>query len=89
MFARKAAAAKESAAKDSLLFTIEGMHCGNCGLTIDEAVEDVDGVARARTSFRSGTTEVILASGASKAAVARDVVGAIATVGYAASTSPG
>lgn len=89
MFGRKAPTAKEAAAKDALVFTIQGMHCGSCGLTIDEAVEEVPGVARARTSFRSGTTEIILASGASRDDVARDVVGAIATAGYMASIFDG
>lgn len=87
MFGRKTGTTKESAAKDSMLFTIAGMHCGNCGLTIDEAVEDVAGVARARTSFRSGTTEVLLTDGVSKSAVARDIAIAIATAGYVASAS--
>lgn len=85
MFGRKAPAAKDGAGKDSLVFTIQGMHCGNCGLTIDEAVREVPGVARAQTSFQSGTTEIILAGGARQDEVARDVVAAIATAGYVAS----
>lgn len=89
MFGRRTPTATESAAKDSMVFTVDGMHCGNCGLTIDEAVEDVVGVARARTSFRSGTTEVILAAGAVKAEVARDVVRAIAGAGYVAARADG
>ncbi|MGW4941900.1 heavy-metal-associated domain-containing protein [Actinoplanes sp. NPDC004185] len=39
-------------------FTVTGMHCGSCGLLIDEALEEVHGVHRAQTSVRAGRTVV-------------------------------
>jgi copper chaperone len=39
-------------------FTVTGMHCGSCGLLIDEALEETDGVHRAQTSVRAGRTVV-------------------------------
>ena len=37
---------------------VEGMHCASCGLLIDEALEESDGVARATTDVRQGRTVV-------------------------------
>ena len=39
-------------------FTVTGMHCGSCGLLIDEALEQTPGVHRAQTSVRAGRTVV-------------------------------
>jgi copper chaperone len=39
-------------------FTVTGMHCGSCGLLIDEALEEIPGVHRAQTSMRAGRTIV-------------------------------
>ena len=69
---------------DVVVLSVEGMHCGSCGLTIDDAVEDVPGVARATTSFRTGLTEVLLAPGADPAQVAPAAVAAVVSTGYAA-----
>jgi copper chaperone len=37
---------------------IGGMHCGSCGILIDETLEDVPGVRSSATSTRSGTSRV-------------------------------
>lgn len=71
-----------------LVLDIKGMHCGSCGLTIDDALEDVPGVARATTSFRTGLAEIVLADGADPAVVAPDVVAAVAGAGYSCAVSP-
>ena len=34
------------------------MHCSSCAMTIDEALEELDGVARSKTSYRKQRTEV-------------------------------
>lgn len=39
---------------------IEGMHCGSCGLLIDDELEEIPGVRSARTDVRAGRTIVIL-----------------------------
>lgn len=37
---------------------VEGMHCSSCGMLIDEALEDLPGVASSSTSMRKARTEV-------------------------------
>lgn len=37
---------------------IEGMHCTSCAMTIDEELEDLTGVKRAKTSYARATSEV-------------------------------
>ncbi|GAA4959891.1 heavy-metal-associated domain-containing protein [Actinoplanes utahensis] len=39
-------------------FHVTGMHCGSCGMLIDEALEQTAGVYRAETSVRAGRTVV-------------------------------
>lgn len=72
----------------ALILAVEGMHCASCGLTIDDAVEMVPGVARATTSFRTGLTEVLLAEGADQNTVAPHVVDVVTRAGYRASVRP-
>ena len=86
---RKSTPDTQETPAESLRFEVAGMHCGSCGLTIDEALEDIPGVAQARTSFRSGSTQVTLASGAAPEQITREVLAAIAAVGYAASLVDG
>ena len=38
--------------------TVSGMHCQNCGLLIDDVLEDLSGVARSSTDVRRGSTRV-------------------------------
>ena len=39
---------------------VEGMHCASCGLLIDDALEELDGVDRAESHVRRGVTEIWL-----------------------------
>jgi len=39
-------------------FIVAGMHCGSCGLLVDETVEQLPGVHRSQTSVRAGRTVV-------------------------------
>lgn len=39
---------------------IEGMHCGSCGLLIDDELEELPGVRSARTDVRAGRSIVLL-----------------------------
>lgn len=39
-------------------FKVQGMHCQSCATNIDWELEDLDGVADARTSLAAGLTEV-------------------------------
>jgi copper chaperone CopZ len=36
------------------------MHCSSCSITIDEALEDLDGVIASTTSVKAGRTTVTL-----------------------------
>ena len=72
---------------DVLVLSVEGMHCASCGLLIDDAVEEVPGVARATTSFRSGLTEIVLTDGADLAGVATNVEAAVVAAGYGCTVS--
>jgi copper chaperone CopZ len=48
------------ATTETLTVTVTGMHCASCGILIDEAVEDLDGVTSSTTSVRAGRTTVVL-----------------------------
>ena len=39
-------------------FSIQGMHCSSCAMTIDWELEDLPGVEKAATSYAKATTEV-------------------------------
>ena len=62
-------------------FIVTGMHCASCGLLIDDALEELPGVARAQTDSRKGRTvaQVDLAITS-----VDDMMAAIADAGYAA-----
>ena len=45
-------------AKDQLSLTIGGMHCATCAITVQEALDEVPGVAEARVSFALGKATV-------------------------------
>lgn len=60
---------------------IAGMHCAACAMAIDMELEDLPGVAEARTSFARATTEVVFDPGR----VGLDaVIAAIRETGYTA-----
>ncbi len=40
------------------ILQIKGMHCSSCALSIDEGLENVPGVTRARTSYAKQRSEV-------------------------------
>ena len=37
---------------------VSGMHCANCATNIDDALEDLEGVKKASTSFARSRTKV-------------------------------
>ncbi|GAA4412576.1 hypothetical protein GCM10023148_06380 [Actinokineospora soli] len=63
------------------VFRIEGMHCGSCALLIDDALMDLPGVAKVRTSLKSRSTTVELDTALTSEAA---VVDAVAALGYQA-----
>lgn len=42
-----------------LKLVVRGMHCGSCAMSIDDALEELEGVAEAKTSYRKQTTKVV------------------------------
>ncbi|MEN8649458.1 heavy-metal-associated domain-containing protein [Streptomyces sp. 21So2-11] len=62
LFGRKNKTEAETGAEVVLL--IEGMHCGSCGLLIDDELEEIDGVHSAATDARAGRSVVRLEEGA-------------------------
>ena len=60
---------------------VTGMHCGSCGILIDEVMEDVPGVRSSTTDVKAGRTTVEHDDTVDQAAI----VAAVADVGYAAS----
>ncbi|RSM62039.1 heavy metal transporter [Actinoplanes sp. ATCC 53533] len=65
--------------------TVTGMHCGSCGLLIDEAIEETAGVHRSHTSVRAGRTVV----DADPTVIDHHVlIAVIGTLGYTARLEP-
>jgi copper chaperone CopZ len=66
-------------------FAVTGMHCGSCGMLIDDTLEDLPGVSGSQTSVSAGRTTVE----ADPAQVTTgDIITAIAEAGYAAVWEP-
>ncbi|MDH6539938.1 heavy metal-associated domain-containing protein [Streptomyces sp. SPB4] len=66
--------------KTRMEFAVGGMHCGSCGLLIDDEVEELPGVSTSATDVRKERTVVHLAA----AVPAERIVAAIAEAGYTA-----
>jgi copper chaperone len=70
----------------SVVFEVTGIHCSSCGILIDDAVEDLPGVARSRTNTRNGRTRVDFDPSLTSAT---DIVTAISGAGYPAQVAAG
>ncbi|MEV4203111.1 heavy-metal-associated domain-containing protein [Micromonospora globbae] len=66
-------------------FTVEGMHCASCGMLIDDALEDLEGVTSSTTSLRTGQAKVDLDP---TRCTPDDVIAAIVEAGYTARLAP-
>lgn len=62
---------------------VSGMHCASCALSIDDRLEELEGVRTASTSFRRGQTKLQFDEDKVDLAVVRS---AIAELGYQAET---
>ncbi|MCQ4332234.1 heavy-metal-associated domain-containing protein [Natronomonas sp. F2-12] len=63
----------------SRTITVEGMSCEHCERTVEEALEDVDGVARARADRAAGEVKIEGAADPDR------LVAAVEDTGYGAS----
>ena len=70
----------------ALTFAVTGMHCASCGLLIDDAVEELDGVHHSQTDSRRGRTVVRADPAVSSV---ESIVAAIAGAGYQAELTAG
>ncbi len=43
---------------EEIIIKIDGMHCTSCALTIDEELEEIEGVYEARSSYAKGEVRV-------------------------------
>ncbi len=62
----------------TITLAVSGMHCASCGLLIDDALLDLDGVRDSCTDTRSGVCTIVVEDHATDAAV----LAAVAEVGY-------
>ncbi len=65
----------------SVELVVDGMHCAGCGLLIDDAVEELDGVERCATNVRRRRTRIAYDPG--RVAV-EAIVATIGDAGYEA-----
>lgn len=72
---------KEKQPGERISLKISGMHCVSCGMNIDGALEDMEGVFSADTNFAQARTEVQF--DASKVTVTA-IISTIAAIGYEA-----
>lgn len=63
---------------------VSGMHCASCALSIDDRLEELEGVRTASTSFRRGQTKLQFDEDKVDLALVRE---AIAELGYRAETA--
>ena len=90
MWSRDKGSSKGAAeASPVVVLDVEGMHCGSCGLTIDDAAEELPDVARSTTSYKKRTTQAVLVAGADADRVAQQLVQVVAEAGYRASVRSG
>lgn len=67
------------ASEESVQFAVEGMHCSSCGILVDEALEELDGVVSSSTSVRRG--RVVVQFDPSRTSP-RELAAAIVDLGY-------
>ncbi|MCX5404048.1 heavy-metal-associated domain-containing protein [Streptomyces sp. NBC_00335] len=61
LFSRKKKTGAETG--EQVVLLIEGMHCGSCGLLIDDELEELAQVRSAATDVRAGRSVVVLEEG--------------------------
>jgi len=49
---------KSEAGNSQITLKIEGMHCTSCAMNIDDALEELDGVISAQTSYAQGKVAI-------------------------------
>ena len=69
---------------EQMTLAVTGMHCGSCGMLIDDAPEDLPGVQQARTNVRRGPTRI---DHDGKVSAAK-LIKIVSSLGYQASVAP-
>ncbi|MBR2970307.1 MAG: heavy-metal-associated domain-containing protein [Clostridia bacterium] len=52
---------------------VEGMHCGHCAASVEEAIKALDGVRSVKADPKSGIVNIVSAKAIDEAAVAQAV----------------
>lgn len=63
------------------VLAVTGMHCGSCGMLVDDALEDLPGVRSSRTNVRRARTKVDYDPAVTTLA---DITKAVSKLGYQA-----
>jgi len=71
---------------ETVVFRVEGMHCGSCSMLIDDTLEDLPGVSDSLTEFKAARSTVKLDTDRTGP---RQVIDAIAALGYTMTASYG
>lgn len=50
---------KEKKREKEIWLSIEGMHCPSCAISIDGALEEMEGVVKAETNYAKGVVRVV------------------------------
>ncbi len=72
-------------AQTMLTLAVTGMHCGACGLLIDDTLADLPGVHSATTDVRGGRTTVAVDTATTDVA---QLIAAVTAAGYSATPLP-
>lgn len=62
----------------TITIDITGMHCGSCGVLVDDCMEDVPGVRRSQTSVKTGQCTAVVDDDVDTAAL----LAAVTEAGY-------
>lgn len=49
---------RQNAKGEEMLLKISNMHCASCAMSIDDTLEDLEGVSRSRTNYAQSITKI-------------------------------
>ena len=70
---------------ETVVFRVEGMHCGSCSMLIDDTLEDLPGVSHSHTEVKAARSTVTLNTTRTGP---QQVIDAIAALGYTMTVQP-
>lgn len=70
---------------ETVVFRVEGMHCGSCSMLIDDTLEDLPGVSHSHTELKPARATVTLNTNSTGP---QQVIDAVAALGYTMTVQP-